>query len=105
MSRRAIEEQVRAGRFGPIVRLRIDLHGVSSFGPGSHRTLIRWEWIESVVVHNHGVVVTSARGEVVFPSGVFGLAAPALAERLEEAGSIFRRADVIDELSRTGTDP
>ncbi|MDQ6783859.1 MAG: hypothetical protein M3063_10525 [Actinomycetota bacterium] len=105
MSRRAIEELVRAGRFGPTVRLRIDLHGVSSFGPGTHRTLIRWEWIERVVVHNDGVVITSARGEVVFPSGVFGLDPPALAERLEGAGSIFRRADILDELSRTETDP
>lgn len=101
MTARSVEETVRAGRFGPTLRLRIDLHGVSSFGPGRHRALIRWEWIEKVASHPHGVVVTSNRDKIVLPSGVFGLEPAALAERLERAGSIFMRADIIDELSQT----
>lgn len=69
-----VEEVIRSGRFGATLRLRVDLHGV---------------------------VVTSDSEEIVFPSGVFGLDPPALAERLEQAGSITRRADVIAELGRT----
>ncbi len=100
-----VEAIVRTGRFGPTLRLRVDLHGVSSFGPGKHRTLIRWEWIERITADQHGVVVTSDKGELAFPAGVFGLPPEALAERLEKAGSIFQRADVIAELSRTAEGP
>jgi hypothetical protein len=96
-----VEETVRSGRLGPTVRLRIDLHGVSSFGPGKHHTAIRWEWIERITTAQHGVIVTSDAHEIVLPSGTFGLEPAVLAERLEKAGSIFERADVLDELGRT----
>ncbi len=92
---------VRSGRFGPDVRLRIDLHGVSCFGPGSHRSLIRWEWIERITPGPHGVVVVSGKDEIVIPSGAFGLEPAALAERLQRAGSIHARADIIAELGLT----
>lgn len=100
MVQRAVEEMVRAGRFGVTLRMRVDLHGVSSFGPGKHHTLIRWEWIQRITAEPHGVIVGAANGEIVFPAGVFGLEPAALAERLEQAGSIFERADIIAELGR-----
>ncbi|MGH9078416.1 MAG: hypothetical protein ACRDY0_13375 [Acidimicrobiales bacterium] len=98
MARRVAEELVQAGRCGPTVRLRVDLHGVSSFGPGNHHTLIRWEWIQRIVPDTHGVIVGGKDNEVVFPAGVFGLAPSELAEQLVRADSIFERADVIAEL-------
>ena len=96
-----VEETIRSGRFGSTIRLRIDLHGVSSFGPGKHHTAIRWEWIERITPAQHGVVVVSDAHEIVLPSGTFGLEPAVLAERLEQAGSIFDRADIIAELSRS----
>ena len=89
---------VRRRRFGPKVKLRVDLHGVSSFGPGDTRTLIRWEWIEGIEVDD-GVVVRSARDEVRFPPGCFGLDPEVLAQRLDAARSIVDRTDVIGELN------
>ncbi|MHB1535923.1 MAG: hypothetical protein ACYC1D_15205 [Acidimicrobiales bacterium] len=104
MGQRSAEEVVRSGRFGPTLRLRVDLHGVSSFGPGKHHTLIRWEWVEKITPDAHGVVVTSANGNVVFPSGAFGLEPEALAERLGRAGSIFARAEIIAGLGSPEAD-
>jgi hypothetical protein len=101
MGQRVVEQMVRSGRFRPDVRLRIDLHGVSCFGPGRHRTLIRWEWIERVTSNQHGVVIVSGKDEIVLPSGAFGLDPAALAERLQRASSIHARADVIAELGVT----
>lgn len=103
MSPRVVEEMIRSGRFGRTLRLRIDLHGVSTFGPGSHRTLIRWEWITRISARNHGVVIESDKQEIVFPSGSFGLEPAALAERLTEAGSIFKRADVLEALHQAAS--
>jgi hypothetical protein len=91
---------MRPKRFGSKVLLRVDLHGVSHFGPGDSRTLIRWEWIESIAVdENDGVVVRSATEEVVLPSGAFGLASDTLAAQLEGAQSIRDRSEIIGQLA------
>lgn len=88
---------VRAGLFKKR-RLRVDLHGVSEFGPGDGHVLIRWEWVERVEASGAGVVVGSASDEVKFPSGAFGCSSADLAERLERARSITDRSDVIASL-------
>lgn len=95
---RVAEHVMRSRLFGPKVRLRVDLHGVSRFGPGEERTLIRWEWVDTIGVEDGKVVVTSAKESVAFPSGAFGFDAEALASRLEEARSITRRPEIIGEL-------
>ena len=91
---------VRAGRLGPKLRMRVDLHGLSTFGPGTHHALIRWEWVTEISHSQHGVVVDSPNAQIVFPTGVFGLEPAALAELLEQARSIFKRGDIIEELGR-----
>jgi hypothetical protein len=98
MAQRVAEHVMRPSRFGSKVLLRVDLHGVSRFGPDDSRTLIRWEWIESIEASD-GVVVRSATDEVVFPSGAFGVDGGALVEQLEKARSIQNRADVIGRLA------
>jgi hypothetical protein len=98
MAMRVAEHVMRPTRFGAKVLLRVDLHGVSQFGPGDARTLIRWEWIESIDTDD-GVVVRSASEAVVMPSGAFGLDSAALAEQLESARSIQNRPDVIGHLA------
>jgi hypothetical protein len=98
VSQRSVEQVVRLRRFGPKRRLRVDLHGVSVFGPGDEHALIRWEWIRDISVSD-GVVVRSESTAVSFPAGAFGLDPQRLAERLEEARSIHRRPDIIGELS------
>lgn len=95
---RIAEQEIRRRRFGPRVRLRVDLHGVSVFGPGNRHHAIRWEWIEDIS-SGDAVVVRSANDAVTIPAGTFGLAPSALAEKLETARSIVRRPDVIAELS------
>ncbi len=80
--------------FGPKVRYRVDLHGVSLYPPKGSHTLIRWEWIEEISVDD-GVVVRSPNAEIRLPAGAFGLRPPALAQRLQEAGAIERRSEVI----------
>ena len=97
MATTVAEHHVRSGRFGPKRRLRVDLHGVSVFGPGRRRTLIRWEWVEAISVDG-GVVVRSPDGHLVLPPGAFGLAPDALAAELERARSIVHRPDVIGSL-------
>ena len=99
MGGRVVEQKIQAGRAGTTVRLRVDLHGVSTFGPGKHHTLIRFEWITAITSSSHGVVVESDHYRVIFPAGAFGLEPAALADRLEQARSIFARADVLEELS------
>ncbi len=89
---------MRPRRFGPKLLLRVDLHGVSSAGPGDNRTAIRWEWIEEITTGAEGVEVRSTSERVTFPPGAFGFDPPALAQRLEEARSIVRRPEIIGEL-------
>ena len=98
MAHRVAEYEVRRRRLGPKMLLRVDLHGVSTFGPGKHRTLIRWEWIEDISV-GAGVTVRSATEAVELPRGAFGLEPPVLAERLHDARAIHRRPDVIAQLN------
>lgn len=92
------EHRVRARRFGPVTRVRVDLHGISIFGPGDSRTLIRWEWIDVIDPSPGGVVVASADSSLTLPRGAFGLAPDDLAARLSEARSIVKRPDVIGDL-------
>lgn len=86
-------------------RYRVDLHGVSIFGPGDQHVLIRWEAVESVTVDAlaQGVVVAAEADEIRFPSGSFAMSAADLAARLDRARSIVDRADVIAQL--VGDDP
>jgi hypothetical protein len=98
MGARVVEEVVRVGRSGPVQRLRIDLHGISSFGPGEHHSLIRWERLCEISADAHGVTVSSPTGRIVLPTGVFGIRPVDLAEKLEEARSIFKRPDVLASL-------
>ena len=95
---RVAEHVMRSRRFGPKILLRVDLHGVSMFGAGGERTLIRWEWVDTIGVEEGTVVVASNKERVTFPSGAFGFDAPSLAVRLEEARSITRRPEIIGEL-------
>jgi hypothetical protein len=96
---RVAECQMRARRFGPKVIYRVDLHGISTFGPGDQRVAIRWEWVEDISVEPGGVDVRSATDRVLLPPGSFGFAPEALAGRLREAQSITRRPEVIGELA------
>lgn len=98
MLQRVAEHVMRIRRFGPKVLLRVDLHGVSSNGPGDQRTAIRWEWIEDISVSESAVEVRSATDLVTFPTGAFGFDAAALGQRLREARSITRRPEIIGEL-------
>ncbi|MDQ6839616.1 MAG: hypothetical protein M3137_15145 [Actinomycetota bacterium] len=98
MGQRVAEDLVRPRRFGPKVVMRVDLHGVSMLGPGEERTMIRWEWVEAIEVDGD-VTVRSATEEVRFPRGTFGIDAPALARRLEEARSIDSRTEAISALN------
>ena len=103
MARMVAEAVVRARRFGPRLVVRIDLHGVSVFGPGDQRTLVRWEWIEAIEAAGKDVIVRSSGSELLLPGRPFGLRSEELAERLEEARSITRRPDVIGQLSGPAT--
>ncbi len=89
---------MRTRRFGPKVLYRVDLHGVSTFGPGDQRTLIRWEWIEHLGVSD-GVEVRSAHAQLTLPPGAFGLPPETLGVLLEEARSLHARSDVIERLA------
>jgi hypothetical protein len=89
---------VRGRLFGPKRLLRVDLHGVSAFGAGEERALIRWEWVEAIEVERDSVVVRGAEETIVMPSGAFGLGATDLAEELERARAIHSRSDVIGRL-------
>lgn len=94
------EQVIRHGRFGRRRRYRVDLHGVSVFGPGDEHTLIRWERIESIATNRDGCAsVVSATAEVVFPAGAFGVDPAVLVEHLEAARSIERRGEVIGDLA------
>ena len=99
MAPRVAEHVVRGRLFGPNRLLRVDLHGVSEFGAGDERTLLRWEWIEAVEVERGSVVVKSAEGSITMPSGAFGMDAAELGAELERARAIHNRSDVIARLS------
>jgi hypothetical protein len=99
VAQRVAEHVVRGRLFGPKRLLRVDLHGVSSFGAGDDRVLIRWEWIEGIETERGGVVVRGADDSIVLPDGAFGLGPAGLAEELESARSITNRSDVIRRLS------
>lgn len=104
MAQRVAEHVVRGRLFGPKRLLRVDLHGVSTFGAGDERALIRWEWVEGVEVERGSVVVRGREESIVLPSGAFGLEAKELAEELERARAIGSRSDVIRRLSMAGVD-
>ncbi len=101
MAQRVAEHVVRPRRLGPKIRFRVDLHGVSVFGPGDRHTLIRFEWLETITVDEAGggVEVRSASDTITFPPGAFGLPPAELAQCLEDARSIHRRPDVIGQLT------
>jgi hypothetical protein len=99
VAQRVAEHVVRGRLFGPKRLLRVDLHGVSAFGAGDERALIRWEWIEAIEVEWGSVVVRGADGSIVLPSGAFGLETKDLAEELERARGIENRSGVILRLS------
>lgn len=101
MAQRVAEHVVRSRMLGPKIRFRVDLHGVSVFGPGDRHTLIRFEWLEGIDVDEAGagVVVRSARDTITLPPGAFGLSPPELAKCLEDARSIHLRPDVIGQLT------
>ena len=93
---------MRGRLFGPKRLLRVDLHGVSAFGAGDERALIRWEWVEAIEVERGSVVVRGGEDTIVLPSGAFGLDANELAAQLEQARAIQSRSDVIRRLSVGG---
>ena len=93
---------MRGRLFGPKRLLRVDLHGVSEFGAGDERALIRWEWVKTIEVERGSVVVRSPEESIALPSGAFGLVAEELAEELERARAIGNRSDVIRRLSTGG---
>ncbi|MGI8983448.1 MAG: hypothetical protein ACR2HM_02760 [Acidimicrobiales bacterium] len=102
MAPRVAEHVVRGRLFGPNRLLRVDLHGVSEFGAGDERALLRWEWVEAIEVERGSVVVRGADATITMPSGAFGMAAGELAEALERARAIQHRSDVIARLSTDG---
>jgi len=99
VAQRVAEHVVRRRLFGHRQLLRVDLHGVSMFGAGDEKALIRWEWVEGIEVDHDSVVVRSAAATVTFPPQSFGLAADILAGELRRAGLLQDRADVIHRLS------
>ena len=98
MASRVAEHIVRKRPFGRAQRLRIDLHGVSVFGPGDQHEVVRWEWVEAIEV-GKGVVVQGAGHRIDIPPGAFGLDPATLAEHLRQAGSIEQRTEVIGRLN------
>lgn len=104
MAQRVAEHVVRGRLFGPKRLLRVDLHGVSLFGAGDEKSLIRWEWVEAIELDRGSVVVRGSEDSIVLPSGSFGLQAEVLAEELERARAIQNRSDVIRRLSMAGGD-
>jgi hypothetical protein len=99
VAQRVAEHVVRRRLFGTRQLLRVDLHGVSFFGAGDEKVLIRWEWVEGIDVDLGEVVVRSATDTITFPAGAFGLRPEGLAEELRAARSIQDRSDVIRRLS------
>lgn len=88
--------------FGSRRLLRVDLHGVSLFGAGGEKSLIRWEWVEGVEVDRGCVVVRSATDTITLPAGAFGLSPENLAVEMRRARSIVDRPEAISRLSGGG---
>ena len=99
VAQRVAEHVVRRRLFGPKQLLRVDLHGVSMFGAGDEKSLIRWEWVEAIEADRSGVVVRSADEAILLPGGSFGMVPKDLADELERARNIRVRSDVIRRLS------
>lgn len=99
MPRRVAEHVMRARRLGPKLRLRVDLHGVSSFGPGEEHTLIRWERIQEITPSAGGVDVVASTASITLPPGAFGLDPESLAQELRQASVHEMRGDVIGRLA------
>ena len=99
--RAVAEHQVRGRPWQGRRKVRVDLHGVSLFGPRSRRQLIRWEWVESIDVEGT-VIVRSSEETITLPARSFGLEPHALAERLRAARSIVQRPEVIESLATGG---
>ena len=99
MAPRVAEHVVRGRLFGPSRLLRVDLHGVSEFGAGDARALIRWEWVEAIEVDRGSVLVRGGEESITMPAGAFGMEAEELAAELERARAIHHRSDVIGRLS------
>jgi hypothetical protein len=99
VAQRVAEHVVRGRLFGPKRLLRVDLHGISMFGAGDEKALIRWEWIEAIEVDRAGVVVRGADDSITLPDGSFGFGSQELAGELERARNIRTRSDVIRRLS------
>ena len=104
MPSRVAEHLARKRPFGRAVRYRVELHGVSMI-TGDDRVALRWEWIESISVEDGAAVVRGGDREIAFPPSAFGVGAEALAEHLQAARSIERRADVIGELGGGAASP
>jgi hypothetical protein len=104
VAQRVAEHVVRGRLFGPKRLLRVDLHGVSAFGAGDERALIRWEWVEAIELERGSVVVRGSEDTIVLPSGAFGMEAAQLAEELQKARAIQNRSDVIGRLSAPAGD-
>jgi hypothetical protein len=99
VAQRVAEHVVRGRLFGPKRLLRVDLHGISMFGAGDEKALIRWEWVEAIEVDRAGVVVRGADDTITLPDGSFGFGSQELAGELERARNIRTRSDVIRRLS------
>lgn len=100
---RRVAEHNIGGRFLKAKRLvRVDLHGVSTFGPGDEHLLLRWERIEDIVAGPEGVDVVTAKERLHVPAGAFRLSPDALAAQLRRASDPDARGVVIDELAGDG---
>ena len=99
---RRVAEHSTGGRFRSKRLVRVDLHGVSTFGPGDEHTLIRWERIEDIVAGPGGVEVVTSTVRLSLPSGAFGLLPDVLAGQLRRAADPDDRGVVIDELAGAG---
>jgi hypothetical protein len=96
---RVLELTIQAGRLRRPRRVRVDLHGISTFGPGDQHTLIRWEHVEEIVPSQRSVTIRSLQTRITVPAAVFGLEPDQLVHQLEQANSIFERGRILDELS------
>lgn len=100
MHARVAEDLVRTGLLRRKQLVRVDLHGVSLFGPSGHHRVVRWEWIESIHPRPEGVLIRCPAGDLAVPAGAFSATPEDLARTLEQARAIERRPEVIAALGR-----